>query len=98
MNDVHYSSESAEWGTPPELFWSLHEEFVFTLDPCSTHENAKCPRHFTKEENGLEQDWSGDRVFMNPVYGREIGQWIAKAHNSRTIVVCLIPARTDTAW
>ena len=38
---------------------------------------------------------------MNPPYGREIGKWLKKAYESSingAIVVCLIPARTDTAW
>lgn len=38
---------------------------------------------------------------MNPPYGREIGAWMAKAWRSSqagALVVCLVPARTDTAW
>ena len=38
---------------------------------------------------------------MNPPYGREIGQWVKKAYDSAlcgATVVCLLPARTDTAW
>jgi site-specific DNA-methyltransferase (adenine-specific) len=38
---------------------------------------------------------------MNPPYGREIGKWMAKAHEEAdrgATVVCLVPARTDTAW
>lgn len=39
---------------------------------------------------------------MNPPYGREIGDWMRKAYQScnqnGALVVCLVPARTDTAW
>lgn len=38
---------------------------------------------------------------MNPPYGREIGKWMHKAYKSSkegATVVCLVPARTDTAW
>ena len=38
---------------------------------------------------------------MNPPYGRQIKKWIAKAHRESlrgAIVVCLIPARTDTSY
>ena len=38
---------------------------------------------------------------MNPPYGREIGKWTYKARESAkagAIVVCLLPARTDTQW
>jgi len=39
---------------------------------------------------------------MNPPYGREIGKFIKKAYQAsreeNATVVCLLPARTDTAW
>jgi len=38
---------------------------------------------------------------MNPPYGREISNWVKKAYESSKIgavVVCLLPARTDTQW
>lgn len=38
---------------------------------------------------------------MNPPYGRTIGDWMRKAYESAqagALVVCLVPARTDTAW
>ena len=53
------SSNTCEWATPQELFNLLDAEFHFTLDPCSTHENAKCEYHFTKEDDGLSQNWGG---------------------------------------
>jgi site-specific DNA-methyltransferase (adenine-specific) len=100
--EVHFSSKSNEWATPHWLFDALNREFSFTLDPCSTHDNAKCAKHFTAAENGLLQSWQDEVVFMNPPYGSQIGQWMAKAHHSAcsngATVVCLVPARTDTAW
>jgi site-specific DNA-methyltransferase (adenine-specific) len=38
---------------------------------------------------------------MNPPYGREIRRWVQKAYEESlrgATVVCLLPARTDTAW
>ena len=96
-----FSSATPEWETPQSLFEAVDLEFEFTLDPCSTDENAKCVRHFTKAENGLDQDWGDHVVFMNPPYGREISAWMKKAYKSArngATVVCLIPARTDTRW
>lgn len=98
---VHFSSKSNEWTTPQHLFDELNREYHFTLDPCATHENAKCEKYFTEKENGLLQDWSDDVVFMNPPYGREIKHWIKKAYEeilNGATVVCLIPARTDTTY
>jgi phage N-6-adenine-methyltransferase len=66
FNQVHFSSASVEWPTPQGVFDELNKEFNFTLDPCATHENAKCQRHFTKEDDGLSQDWGKETVFMNP--------------------------------
>lgn len=99
MNDALFSSASIEWETPQALFDELNDEFHFTLDPCSTHENAKCAKHYTKAEDGLKQDWTGETVWCNPPYGREISKWIRKCYDHFTMggtAVMLIPARTDT--
>ena len=99
--DVHYSSKTNEWSTPQDFFNELDKEFNFTLDPCSTRENAKCTKYFTVEDDGLKQDWSKDTVFMNPPYGREIKYWVQKAYEESlkgATVVCLIPSRTDTKY
>jgi phage N-6-adenine-methyltransferase len=98
---VHFSCATVEWETPHWLFDELSWIYGgFTLDPCATAQNAKCTRFFTREEDGLSRRWDG-KVFMNPPYGREIGKWVAKAYEASlegTIVVCLLPARTDTRW
>ncbi|SUL95996.1 phage N-6-adenine-methyltransferase [Staphylococcus caprae] len=98
---VHFSSKSNEWYTPQYLFDELNEKYQFTLDPCASHENAKCDKYFTIEDDGLTKDWSKDIVFMNPPYGRNIKHWIKKAYEESVkgaTVVCLIPARTDTTY
>jgi phage N-6-adenine-methyltransferase len=100
--EVMGSSRSDEWPTEPQFFATLDARFgPFTLDPCSTAENAKCERFFTRADNGLTQEWTG-RVFMNPPYGKTIGAWMRKAweasQSTAELVVCLVPARTDTRW
>lgn len=97
-----FSSRSCEWATPPDLFADLHREFGFTLHACATADNAKCSRYFTPETDGLAQRWEGV-VWCNPPYGRALGRWIAKAWEAAQagdaeVVVCLVPARVDTAW
>lgn len=62
MNKVLMQSGKDDWETPQALFEELDREFHFTLDPCSTHENAKCAKHYTAEENGLQMSWGG-RLF-----------------------------------
>jgi len=94
------SSLTPDWGTPQEFFDKLNEEFGFTLDVCARDWNNKCDNYFTKEDDALTQVWSGV-CWMNPPYGRVLGKWMAKAAESwrsGATVVCLLPARTDTAW
>ena len=93
------SSASSEWPTPRTFYDLLDDDFHFTLDPCATPENAKAARYFTREDDGLRQPWSGS-VFMNPPY-RDIRKWMAKAYRERrrcSVIVCLIPPRTDTKY
>lgn len=78
MDAVHFSSKTEEWATPQDFFDKLNEEFHFTLDVCSTHKNAKCTKHYTKDDDGLSQDWTGETVCCNPPYGRQMPKWIKK--------------------
>lgn len=96
--NVQFSSKSSDWSTPQYLYDELNEEFKFTLDPCASDDNHKCDKYYTIEDDGLSKDWSSERVFMNPPYGRGIGDWMAKAASSGGLVVCLVPSRTDTLW
>lgn len=88
--------------TIDDFFRELDQEFHFNLDPCANEQNHKCEKYFTKEDNGLSKDWGGYRVFCNPPYGRAITDWVEKAYREgtkdNTIVVMLIPARTDTRY
>jgi phage N-6-adenine-methyltransferase len=88
------------WSTPQEFFDALDSEFSFDLDVCAQFWNAKCLRYFSPEQDGLRKQWAGT-CWMNPPYGREIEEWIQKAYEESLrgcTVVCLIPARTETAW
>jgi len=97
---IHFSSKSQEWETPQEVFKEWDEIYNFNLDVCATEKNKKCSNYFSIKENGLNQEWKGS-CWMNPPYGREIGLWMKKAYESAlggAVVVCLVPARTDTKW
>ena len=101
LNSGLLSTGDPEWATPQDLFDALASEFgPFDVDVCATPKNAKVAKFYTKADDGLAQDWRG-RVWMNPPYGRPIGLWMEKAKLSAragAVVVCLVPARTDTAW
>ena len=95
-----FESATVEWPTPQELFDELNAEFGFTTDVAATNDNAKCAHYYTQEQDGLKQDWRGV-CWMNPPYGRAMVEWLKKAIRetwNETTTVCLIPARTNTAW
>jgi len=100
-NRAVFSSLSQEWSTPRSLFEELDREFHFELDVAASARNAKCARYFTKADNALALTWAPRRCFMNPPYGRDLHRWMSKAAQELSFgatVVCLVPARTDTAW
>lgn len=97
---VHYSSEADEWETPQPFFDVLNSEFHFITDVCALPNSAKCKHYFSPEDDGLSKNWNGS-CWMNPPYGDEIEKWVKKAFESAkngTLVVSLVPARTDTHW
>jgi phage N-6-adenine-methyltransferase len=96
------TSATDEWATDPKVFEALSERYgPLTLDVAATAENAKCKRYFTRADDGLAQEWTG-RVWMNPPYGHALNAWMRKAweasQTTADLVVCLVPAKTDTRW
>ena len=71
--------------------------------PCRCSEPEWCSdRERRSSRDGLDFDWSGRRVFLNPPYSRGlIDRCVAKAYEERhraAIVVALLPANTETDW
>ena len=99
--EVIFSSATDLWATPQDFFEKYNQRFNFQVDVCALAENAKCEKFFTPADDGLSQSWTGV-CWMNPPYGRTIGKWVEKAaqaaNDNGATVVCLLPARTDTAW
>ena len=91
MNRALFSSASAEWATPRDVYDSLNAEFQFTLDPCPIDGS---------NGDGLAElfcSWEGHRVFVNPPYNRAVAKWLGRASEA-DIAVFLLPSRTDTRW
>lgn len=100
INEGLFSSNTDLWATPQDFFNKLNDEFHFEIDVCALPENAKCDKYYTPHIDGLKQEWTGI-CWMNPPYGRAIGNWVKKAYESSqngATVVCLLPSRTDTKW
>ncbi len=58
------------WPTPLDFFRKMDRKYgPFDLDVCALPDNAKCPRYFTPEQDGLQQRWEG-RCWCNPPYGK----------------------------
>lgn len=103
---VHFSSESPEHYTPTLVIAAAVDCMgAIDLDPCSNSKdspNVPALDHYTAADNGLSMPWFG-RVYMNPPYGREIGDWVSKLrreyeNGNTTEAIALVPARTDTQW
>lgn len=90
--------------TSPEVFEPLHDRFGFSIDVAALPHNAKLPRYFSPEDDGLAQPWVAERVWCNPPYS-SIEPWLVKAWYEWSqpggveLIVMLLPAnRTEQGW
>ena len=106
MKQTHFYGSRTEdtqdnWETPPYLFKLLDKEFDFDVDLAASESNHLCEEYYTKENSGLDANLEGKNVFCNPPYN-EIEKWVKKCYEEGqkkgTIIVMLIPARTDTKY
>ena len=85
-----FSKQDINWRTPEKFKEVLNNEFSFDFDPCP----------YKSSFNGLDIEW-GQSNFVNPPYGKDLVFWMRKAYlqsQKGKVVVCLVPARTDTEW
>jgi phage N-6-adenine-methyltransferase len=87
---------SDDYETPQEIFDRLNQEFSFSLDAAATAQNAKCLRYFTREIDGLSQNWESNAVWLNPPF-RDIRLWLTKARDASqcgatVVVLCPLSA------
>ena len=99
--------QSDEWFTPSEYIELAREVMGgIDLDPAScefAQRVVKADRFYTRDDDGLSQEWVG-RIWLNPPYSRRlIGKFVDKlvaewwARNVTEAVV-LTHNRTDTKW
>lgn len=74
-----FSSKTDDWETPQKTFDELDREFHFTTDVAASSTNFKVKHFYDKQTDGLKQGWTGT-CWMNPPYGRAIGDWVKKAY------------------
>lgn len=106
MNRSLLSSERTDWNTPQVIVDLLGKMGGVCFDPCSNPSSiVPCEDSCMLErgQDGLAVSW-GHRglVYCNPPYGREVSSWANKIAIEVTYfsteIICLLPARTDTAW
>ena len=94
---VSHKGQTNTWFTPREIIDSLGE---FDLDPCTQTYRPfdTANAHFCEDEgaDGLMVPWVG-RVWLNPPYGRGIGDWLARLREHGD-GIALVFSRTDTRW
>lgn len=103
FNQQEYEDRSDEYATPKSFLRPLADAVGgFDLDPASGAEIDPHAKHvYTKEDDGLQQDWFG-AVFCNPPFS-EKEQWLKKAiqetnDGNAEIVVMVLPVDTSTRW
>jgi len=89
-NKLFFSSELQTGKTPTDLYNDLDKEFNFDFDPCPTD-----PKF-----DGLQLRKWGKSNYVNPPYNNQKA-WVERAlfhhwDERGTIIVMLLPARTDT--
>jgi ParB family chromosome partitioning protein len=104
---VAHNSGENEWYTPPEYIAAAHLVLGdIDLDPASSpvaNEIVQAKRIFTRQENGLTQEWQG-KIWMNPPYEvKLIDQFCDKLHTSVlegrvSEAIVLVNNATETRW
>ena len=109
---VAMSSQIDTWATPRTFFDKTAEDFDFTLDAAAMQSSTLVPDNWygpdhpdAARRDAFDRDWVDDArggvIWLNPPYGRTIGDWMHKADEQArrgARIVCLVPSRTDTAW
>jgi phage N-6-adenine-methyltransferase len=93
------SADCERWMTPPEIFDPLMREFNFDLDAAADPQTKRVPRYLV--DALAPGDWPGERIWMNPPYGRKLEPFVRRAAAEAAkgrVVVALIPFRCRAAW
>ena len=110
--DTFKTSNDDTWSTPRDFFDKLNDEFHFGLDAAALSSSTLVPDNWYGPDHpqlirrdAFQRLWTIDAgnkpIWLNPPYGRTIGDWMRKANleaQEGGVVVCLVPARTDTNW
>lgn len=83
-----FTSKTDEWGTPQGIFDELNKTFHFTIDVCADDSNHKCERYFTREQDGLKQDWGGALFGATHRMGERLENGSRNAQCTKELQLC----------
>jgi ParB family chromosome partitioning protein len=96
-----------EWYTPPQFIELARQALGgIDLDPASSdraQEMVLAERYFTKDDDGLRQEWNG-RVWLNPPYSKDllphfVEKLVEEVSSGRTTAAIMLTHNyTDTEW
>lgn len=92
-------NDQERWQTPPEVWIPLHREFCFDLDAFADEGTKRLPNYLTDALG--PQDWPGERIWMNPPYGRKLALCVRRGYQEAAkgkLVVACIPLRYRGPW
>ena len=101
------SSGSCEWYSPVEILRAARDVMggSFDLDPASSREAqdiVQTERFFSVEDDGLAQDWTAQRLWLNPPYST-LKPWVDKLLSEAEVgrvtqSIMLVRAATEAMW
>jgi hypothetical protein len=98
----HFDLASSTLSQPSlqDVYEATHHEFCYTRDVRTRRREISTDG--LPQEHHLIANWSEQRVFVPLLGVRDPDNWINKActesWENRALIVCLAPARFDSAW
>lgn len=92
-----------DWGTPKPFLEQIEKHYgKITIDLAASYDNKVCEQFVSEKDDFLVFDTSHIKGlgFLNPPYSK-CQSFIRRAYTTAREdfpIVCLVPARTDTAW
>ena len=86
-SNLKFSANEMKWlRTPKDIWADLTKEFNFTIDCCASDKNHLLPRYYTKEDNCLTKDWTGEVAYIHPMFDGIIGKFVEKAYHTKNFI------------
>jgi hypothetical protein len=85
--------------TPTDIWLKLIKEHTFTIDLFASDDNHLLPRYYTKKNDAMAKDWSGEYAYVHPLFDSKILNVVQKAFNTPKFTgIFLLPASTHTKY